>query len=214
MKKLLITGFDPFGGESMNPAYEAVKGIADEILGVEIIKLEVPTVFGKAISVLEEAITLHKPNYVITVGQAGNRFGVTPERIAINQDDARIKDNEGNQPIDETIKEDGENAYFATLPIKAIVESIKKAGVPASVSNTAGTFVCNHLMYGLMYMIDKQNLDIKGGFIHVPYATEQVLDKPTSPSLTIEQITVGLTAAIEATITNDTDIKVVGGEIS
>lgn len=214
MKKVLITGFDPFGGESMNPAYEAVKGIANEVMGSEIIKLEIPTVFGKAIDVLEEAIKLHQPDIVITVGQAGGRFGVTPERIAINQDDARIKDNEGNQPIDVTIKEDGENAYFATLPIKAITQAIKKAGVPSTVSNTAGTFVCNHLMYGLMYIIDKNNLDIKGGFIHVPYATQQVLDKPSSPSLTIDQITVALTAAIEATLSNETDIKTVGGEIS
>lgn len=214
MKKLLITGFDPFGGESMNPAYEAVKGLKDEIAGVQIIKVEVPTVFGKSIDVLESAIQEHQPDFVITVGQAGNRFGVTPERVAINQDDARIKDNEGNQPIDEIIKVDGAPAYFSTLPIKAIAEAIKKAGVPSTVSNTAGTFVCNHLMYGLMYIIERQSLDIKGGFIHVPFATEQVLDKPTSPSLTLAQITTALEAAIVATVTTADDIKVVGGEIS
>ena len=105
--KVLITGFDPFGGEAMNPAYEAVKLLPDSIEGAEVIKLEVPTVFGKSIEVLEAAITEHQPDYVITVGQAGGRFGITPERVAINQDDARIKDNEGNQPIDESIREDG-----------------------------------------------------------------------------------------------------------
>lgn len=214
MKKILITGFDPFGGESMNPAYEAVKLIPDEIKGVEIVKLEVPTVFHKSIDVLEKAIVKENPDVVINVGQAGNRFGVTPERVAINEDDARIKDNEGNQPIDEKIFEDGKNAYFSNLPIKAMVEEIKKEGIPSSVSNSAGTFVCNHLMYGLMYLIDTKYKDIKGGFIHVPFATEQVLDKPTSPSLTIGQIAKGLEAAIVAVIENDEDIKTVGGEIA
>ena len=214
MKKVLITGFDPFGGESMNPAYEAVKLLPDTILGAKVIKLEVPTVFGKAIDVLDAAIALEKPDIVINVGQAGNRFGITPERVAINEDDARIKDNEGNQPIDTVIKEDGEAAYFSNLPIKAMVEAIKEAGVPATVSNTAGTFVCNHLMYGLMYLINTKYEGVKGGFIHVPYATEQVLDKPNSPSLSIEQISIGLKAAVEAALTHDKDIKKVGGEIS
>ncbi|NLW15380.1 MAG: pyroglutamyl-peptidase I [Erysipelothrix sp.] len=183
MKKILITGFDPFGGETMNPAYEAVKLVPNEIKGVKIIKLEVPTVFNKSIAVLDTAITEIEPDVVINVGQAGNRFGITPERIAINEDDARIKDNEGNQPIDTKIFEGGKNAYFSTLPIKAMVEHIKYKGIPASVSNTAGTFVCNHLMYGLMYLIDTKYPNIRGGFIHVPYATEQVIDKPNSPSL-------------------------------
>ena len=214
MKKVLITGFDPFGGESMNPAYEAVKLLPDSILGAKVIKLEVPTVFGKAIDVLDAAIALEKPDIVINVGQAGNRFGITPERVAINEDDARIKDNEGNQPIDTVIKEGGEAAYFSNLPIKAMVEAIKEAGVPATVSNTAGTFVCNHLMYGLMYLINTKYEGVKGGFIHVPYATEQVLDKPNSPSLSIEQISIGLKAAVEAALTHDKDIKKVGGEIS
>ncbi len=214
MKKILITGFDPFGGESMNPAYEAVKLLPDTLQGVEIIKLEVPTVFHKSIDVLEEAITKHNPDVVINIGQAGNRFGITPERVAINEDDARIKDNEGNQPIDEKIFEDGKNAYFSSLPIKAMVEEMKKEGIPAAVSNTAGTFVCNHLMYGLMYLIDTKFPNIKGGFIHVPYATEQVLDKPTSPSLSLSQIAKGLEASLVAVIENEEDIKAVGGEIS
>lgn len=214
MKKILITGFDPFGGESMNPAYEAVKLVPSEIKGVKIIKLEIPTVFDKSIQVLDESMMEIQPDVVINVGQAGNRFGITPERIAINEDDARIKDNEGNQPIDTPIVEDGASAYFSTLPIKAMVEKMKEKGIPASVSNTAGTFVCNHLMYGLMYLIDKKYPNTRGGFIHVPYATEQVLDKPNSPSLSIEQIAKGLEASIEAVIDNVEDIKVVGGEIS
>lgn len=214
MKKILVTGFDPFGGESINPAYEAVKLLPDTIKGVEILKLEVPTVFHKSIEVMDLEIERVNPDVVINVGQAGNRFGITPERVAINEDDARIKDNEGNQPIDTKIFDDGKNAYFSTLPIKAMVEEIKKAGIPASVSNTAGTFVCNHLMYGLMYLIDTKYKNIKGGFIHVPFMSEQVLDKPTSPSLALEQIAKGLEAAIKAVIENDEDIKTVGGEIS
>lgn len=214
MKKILITGFDPFGGESMNPAYEAVKLVPDTIKGVEIIKLEVPTVFGKSIEVLDAKMAEVNADVVINVGQAGNRFGITPERVAINEDDARIPDNEGNQPIDTEIVKGGKSAYFSTLPIKAMVENIKAKGIPASVSNTAGTFVCNHLMYGLMNLIEEKYPNTKGGFIHVPFATEQVLDKPTSPSLTIEQIALGLEAAIEAVIDNPEDIKTVGGEIS
>ncbi len=214
MKKILVTGFDPFGGESINPAYEAVKLLPDTIKGVEIVKLEVPTVFFKSIDVMDKEIERIKPDVVINVGQAGNRFGITPERVAINEDDARIKDNEGNQPIDTKIYEDGQSAYFSTLPIKAMVEEMKKEGIPASVSNTAGTFVCNHLMYGLMYLIDTKYPNMKGGFIHVPFMTEQVLDKPTSPSLALDQIAKGLEASIVAVIENEEDIKKVGGEIS
>ncbi|MEG0327112.1 MAG: pyroglutamyl-peptidase I [Erysipelothrix sp.] len=212
--KVLITGFDPFGGEAMNPAYEAVKLLPNTIEGAEVIKVEVPTVFGKAIDVLEENMAKYQPDVVICVGQAGGRFGVTPERVAINQDDARIKDNEGNQPIDETIRLDGEGAYFSTLPIKAMVENMKEAKIPASVSNTAGTFVCNHLMYGLMYLIDKKFPTTKGGFIHVPFATEQAAQKVSMPSLSLEEIAKGLEVAIATSVTVKEDAKIQGGAIS
>ncbi len=177
MKKVLITAFDPFGGEKINPALEAVKKIQEEISNAKVIKVEIPTVFRKSLEKLEDAIKEHNPDIVICVGQAGGRFDITPERVAINMDDARIKDNEGNQPLDISIFEDGENAYFTSLPIKAMVDEMKKNGVPASVSNTAGTFVCNHVMYGLLYMIDKKFNNIKGGFIHVPFIPSQVVDK-------------------------------------
>ncbi|WP_323616084.1 pyroglutamyl-peptidase I [Erysipelothrix rhusiopathiae] len=212
--KVLITGFDPFGGEKMNPAYEAVKLLPDTIEGAEVLKLEVPTVFNKSVEVLDEAMAKHQPDIVICVGQVGNRFGVTPERVAINQDDARIKDNEGNQPIDETIFEDGKATYFATLPIKAMVENMKQASIPASVSNTAGTFVCNHLMYGLLYLVDKKYPNVRGGFIHVPFATQQVMDKPTAPSLTLEQIAKGLEVCIATAVTVKEDHKIQGGAIA
>ena len=144
--KILVTGFDPFGGEPTNPAIESVKRIDENIEGAEIIKLEIPTVFHKAADVVEEKIKEVKPDVILAVGQAGGRYGITVERVAIDEDDARIEDNEGNQPIDVKIREDGAPAYFATLPIKAMVEEIKKENIPASVSNTAGTFVCNHIM--------------------------------------------------------------------
>ena len=148
--KLLLTAFDPFGGEKINPALEAVKRVQDKIGDLEIVKLEVPTVFYKSIDTVTNAIEKERPDVVLCIGQAGGRFDLTPERVAININDARIPDNEGNQPLNGPIFEDGENAYFSSLPIKAMVAEIRKADIPASVSNSAGTFVCNHLMYGVL----------------------------------------------------------------
>ena len=213
--KILVTGFDPFGGEKINPALEAVKGLADTIKGAEIKKLEIPTVFGKSADVVKAAIEDFKPDYVLNIGQAGGRFAISPERVAINIDDARIADNEGNQPIDVAIKEDGEAAYFTQLPVKAMVTAIKKAGVPGEVSNTAGTFVCNHIMYQAQYLIHKNYPEIKGGFIHVPFIPEQVVDKAGQPAMNLSDMTKGLTAAIEAIVEFDgkEDLKQVGGAI-
>jgi pyroglutamyl-peptidase len=211
--KVLITGFDPFGGEKINPALEAVKRLKDNISGAEVIKLELPTVFRKSIEKLKEAIELDKPDIVICVGQAGGRFEITPERIAINIDDARIEDNEGNQPMDTSIFEDGATAYFSTLPIKAMVKEMKDNGIPAAVSNTAGTFVCNHIMYGLLYLIDKNYKNIRGGFIHVPYIPSQVVDKRNMPSLSLSHIVRGLECAVKAAVENSEDVKVTGGTI-
>jgi len=203
--KILITGFEPFGGEVINPSYEAIKSLPDNINGATIIKRQVPTVFKKSIIDLEKLIVEENPDIVISVGQAGGRTDITIERVAINIDDARIKDNEGNQPIDEVILEDGENAYFSNLPIKAIVEKIKGNGIPASISNSAGTFVCNHIMYGLLYLIDKRYSHIKGGFIHVPYLPEQVVDKRNTPSMSLDNIMNGLILAIEAITENENE---------
>ncbi len=211
--KILITGFDPFGGESINPALEAVKKLPDTILDQEIIKIEIPTVFRKSLEKIEENIQKHNPDVVISIGQAGGRFGITPERVAINIDDARIKDNDGNQPIDISIYEDGEAAYFSSLPIKAMVKEMNDNGIPASVSNTAGTFVCNHVMYGVLYLIDKKYPNIRGGFIHVPYIPSQVTTKPNTPSMSIDDIAKGLELSIKAIIENSSDIKTVGGTI-
>lgn len=211
--KVLITGFDPFGGETINPAWEAVKVIRDEIAGAQVVKMQIPTVVNKSIEKIHEKMKELQPDIVISVGQAGGRFGVTPERVAINLTDARIPDNEGNQPIDIPIFEDGETAYLSNLPVKAMVQAIKDAGYPSVLSNTAGTYICNHVMYGILYYIHKEFPSVRGGFIHVPYAVSQVVNKPGTPSMAIADITASLEAAIEAAVVNQTDIKAVGGAI-
>ncbi len=200
--KILLTAFDPFGGEPVNPAQEAVAAVSDTVAGAEIVKCVVPTVFGKSIDTVYAAMKKENPDVTFCIGQAGGRVGLTPERVAINLDDARIEDNEGNQPFDKVIREDGENAYFTSLPVKAMVNKIKEAGIPASVSYTAGTFVCNHLMYGVLYNISREFPNMKGGFMHVPFLHEQVLNRANTPSLSKDDIVKGIEAAITAIVEN------------
>ena len=210
--KILVTGFDPFGGEKINPALEAVKSLPSEIHGAEIHWVEIPTVFYQSAEVLETAIVRFQPDAVLCIGQAGGRASLTPERVAINQDDARIPDNQGNQPIDTPIRLDGQAAYFSTLPVKAMVQAIKEEGLPATVSNTAGTFVCNHLMYQALYLADKKFPHMRAGFMHIPYMTEQVINKPNTASMNLTDIVRGIEAAIGAIVDyKDKDIKLVGG---
>ena len=211
MKKLLLTAFTPFDGERINPALEAVKLVKDKIGNLLIVKLEVPTVFGKSIDTVREAIEREKPDFVLSIGQAGGRAEITPERVAINLNDARIPDNEGNQPIDEPVFPDGENAYFSTLPVKAMVEAIRREGLPSSLSNSAGTYVCNHHMYGVLNYLDKRP-SIKAGFIHVPYIPEQTKNKKEMPALELSEIVRGLEAAITAIAINGTDKKLAYGQ--
>lgn len=155
----------------------------------------------------------YQPDFVLCIGQAGGRTSVTPERVAINQDDARISDNEDNQPIDRPIRPDGASAYFSSLPIKAMVQAIKKEGLPASVSNTAGTFVCSHLMYQALYLVEKKFPYVKAGFMHIPYMMEQVVNRPTTPTMSLVDIRRGIEAAIGAMIEHgDQELKLVGGE--
>ena len=210
--KILVTGFDPFGGEKVNPALEAVKSLPSVVHGAEIRWVEIPTVFYQSAEVLEAEIVRYQPDVVLCIGQAGGRASLTPERVAINQDDARIPDNQGNQPIDTPIRLDGEAAYFSTLPIKAMVQAIKEVGLPATVSNTAGTFVCNHLMYQALYLADKKFPHMRAGFMHIPYMTEQVINKPNTASMNLADIVKGIEAAIGAIVDyKDKDLKLVGG---
>ncbi|WP_217983418.1 pyroglutamyl-peptidase I [Staphylococcus nepalensis] len=210
--KILVTGFDPFGGDTINPALEAVNLLPYEIQGHTIEKLEIPTVFNKSKVTIENKLKAAHFDIVLAIGQAGGRFELTPERIGINIDDARIPDNEGNQPIDEMIQSSGDAAYFSNLPVKRMTEAIKTAGVPARLSNTAGTFVCNHILYQLGFLQATQFPNIKFGFIHVPFIPEQVTDKPEQPSMSIQTIAKGLKAALESIIESDEDIKVALGE--
>ncbi len=198
--KILLTGFEPFGGESVNPAQKALTLVRDEIRGTRIVKCCLPVVFGKAIEIVHEVMVREKPDAVLCIGQAGGRTGVTVERVAINCDDARIPDNEGNQPADQPVFADGPSAYFSTLPIKKMVDYINREGVPAVVSNSAGTYVCNHLMYGVCYYIAREFPETIGGFMHVPFLPEQVADKKDVPSLTEQQIVRAIEASLEAII--------------
>lgn len=211
--KILVTGFDPFGGEQINPAIESVKRLPDTIANAEIIKLEIPTVIQKSLQTIKEAIKKHNPDMILSIGQAGGRSDITVERVGINVDDCRIKDNEGNQPIDQPVFLDGPDAYISNLPIKAMVEHIRKQGIPASISNSAGTFVCNHVLYGVRYIVEHEFVGKKSGFIHIPYLPSQVVEKPGQASMALDTIVTGLIAAIEAMVVYDVDIKTTGGTI-
>lgn len=212
--KILVTGFDPFGGATINPAYEAVRHLPDQVYGADIIKIEIPTVFGKDEAVMRAAVEEHKPDVVLCVGQAGGRSGITVEKVAINLMEARIPDNEGNQPLDTPIKEDGETAYFATVPVKHMVKYMQNAKIPARVSYTAGTYVCNDIMYRLLYMIEREHPDMRGGFVHVPYLPEQTVSLPDgTPSMSSEMIAEALVCGIRAIIENQEDAGIVSGEI-
>lgn len=202
--KILITGFEPFGGESVNPAYEAVKLLPDMAGDIQIVKMEIPTVFGEAGKVVETGILQHQPDAVICAGQAGRRADIGVERVAINLVEASIPDNAGNQPMDVKVQEDGDTAYFATIPVKAMVKNIKDHGIPASISYTAGTYVCNSVMYDLLYLIDRKYPSIRGGFIHVPYATEQGVGKPVgTATMELSTISKALLYALEAVAGED-----------
>ncbi len=195
--KILFTGFVPFGCESVNPAYEAVKRLPEEIAGAQIIKMELPVVFGTAADLLAEKVRKERPDAVIAVGQAGGRKAVTPEKAALNLRDARIPDNAGNAPEDEPVREGGPNAYFTRLPVKEMVKQIQALGIPAAVSYTAGTYVCNDLMYSLLDLIETDFPEMKGGFVHVPYIPEQVQDRENVPSLPLADIVSALTVCAE-----------------
>jgi pyroglutamyl-peptidase len=210
--KVLITGFDPFGGESVNPAYEAVKLLPDNIKGAEIIKLEIPTVFSKSGLAVEAGIKEHNPDIVINVGQAGGRSCVTVERVAINLIEATIPDNDGEQPMDVPVHDDGESAYFATIPVKAVIKNVREHGIPCSMSYTAGTYVCNNVMYNTLYLAATKYPNIKAGFIHVPYSDEQVVSKTYgTPSMTLATIAKALEYAVEAVVENKNDIDMTTG---
>ncbi|WP_412521019.1 pyroglutamyl-peptidase I [Staphylococcus simulans] len=209
---ILVTAFDPFGKEETNPALEAVKLLPETIGEHTITKLEIPTVFNESVEVIKQQLKIETYDAVLAIGQAGGRFDLTPERIGINVDDARIADNEGNQPIDTVIQEKGAPAYFSNMPVKRMTQAIKDAGVPASLSNTAGTFVCNHVLYQLGYLHATTFPYIQFGFIHVPFIPKQATNKPNTPSMALDTIVKGLEAAIAALSADNRDDQIALGE--
>ncbi len=205
--KILLAAFDPFGGESINPALQAVKQVRKSIEGYTVVKVEIPTVFHRSMEILKEKIQETNPDIIIAVGQAGGRAQISVERVGINIDDARIPDNQGNKPIDEKIVAGGAEAYFSNLPIKAMADSIRRGGIPAEVSNTAGTFVCNHILYGLLHFIHTEKPGARGGFIHVPFIPPQVTDRPGQPSMALTDITKAIESALRAAVLYKEDIR-------
>ncbi len=209
MKNILLTGFEPFGGQSINPSEEIAREINDATIARhKVVGALLPCVFGAAIKELKHQIKLHEPVIVICLGQAGGRAEITPERVAINIDDARIPDNAGQQPIDKPIIADGPAAYFSTLPSKAIVHELRRREIPAAVSQTAGTFVCNHVFYGLMHELAMHRPGVRGGFIHVPFVPEQATGQPSLP---FEMMTEAVRVAIAAAAEYRRDVKSSGG---
>lgn len=225
--RVLVTGFDPFDRETVNPSWEAARALdgwrcvtGDTAVTVQ--ALRIPCVFGEALQVLGQAMTELQPMLVLAVGQAGGRGEISIERVAINLDDGRIADNAGQQPIDRPVVDGGPAAYFSTLPIKAIVRDLRQAGIPASVSNTAGTFVCNHLFYGLMHRLAAMPRSeggraappfARGGLLHIPFLPEQAARHSEQPSMALATIVDGLRIAIATACAVRHDIAETGGRL-
>ncbi|TKV28001.1 pyroglutamyl-peptidase I [Arthrobacter sp. NamB2] len=208
---ILLTGFEPFGGEATNPSWQAARLAADLLSaeGMPAAAVEVPCVFGRSVEVLAQAVEDHRPEIVLCVGQAGGRERISIERVAINVDDARIPDNAGRQPIDEPVVPRGPAAYFSTLPIKACREAVARLGIPVEVSQTAGTYVCNHIFYGLMDLLQRRD-GVRGGFVHVPFSPEQG-SAHGQPGLAIEHMAAALVAVARTTAGTTTDTRVTAG---
>ncbi|WP_439384135.1 pyroglutamyl-peptidase I [Amycolatopsis lexingtonensis] len=210
MAKVLMTGFAPFGGEPVNPSWQAVSRLGarrDDVAAVEL-----PCEFEASLPALRAAVEEHRPSLVVCVGQAGGRPDVTPERVAINLVDARIPDNAGARPIDVPVVPDGPAAYFSTLPVKACVAAIRAAGVPASVSHTAGTYVCNQVFYGLMHLLATEFPGVRGGFVHVPFSPEQVAASgKQAPSLGVDRLADALEVLADTALKTTADLVLSAG---
>jgi pyroglutamyl-peptidase len=205
---ILLTGFEPFGGEHVNPSWQIAECLHKDRLGAaQVHALCLPTEFGASLKVLKQALRRLRPQLVLCLGQAGGRVDLTMERVAINVDDARMPDNAGLQPIDQAVVRRAPAAYFSTLPIKAMVLAMQQAGLPASVSQTAGTFVCNHVFYGLMHAL-RRRAGVRGGFMHVPFLPEQ---SPLPPHLPLPDMVRGVRLALLAALGTVQDIAVTGG---
>ncbi|WP_125719493.1 pyroglutamyl-peptidase I [Pseudoalteromonas rubra] len=211
-KTVLLTGFEPFGGESINPSWQAVHQLDGcHIAGHTIRTKELRCEFDHALTQLNRAIDKYAPALVLCVGQAGGRADISIERVAININDARIPDNAGAQPIDTPVLAGGPAAYFAALPVKHMLNDLRQAQIPASISNTAGTYVCNHVMYGLLHYISEHQLNCRGGFIHIPYLPEQAMHHSGAPSMSAPQVIDALKVMISSALSHDSDLEIAAG---
>lgn len=210
--RILLTGFEPFEQNPINPSWEVARALDGEVIAGGVVHaVQLPCVFGASIKVLDEALTELQPALVISLGFAGGRSEITPERVAINIDDARIPDNAGKQPVDEAVVANAPAAYFSTLPIKAMVRNMRELGVAASVSNTAGTFVCNHVFYALMHRLHRRGAPgMRGGFIHTPVLPGQVAGQP---GMDLETQITGMREAIRTAMTVDEDLRETAGQL-
>ena len=212
--RALVTGFEPFDRDTINPSGEAVRLLKKRIGGLQVRTAVLPCSFGASTTVLRTAIEDARPDIVLCTGLAGGRAELCLERVAINVQDARIRDNDGKQPIDKPVVKDGPAAHFATLPIKACVAELRKADLPAAVSNTAGTFVCNHIFFALMDIAAAHPIPMKAGFLHVPYAPEQVARLGAAPSMAIADIARGIEIILRVSEAREGDISTAEGRLS
>jgi pyroglutamyl-peptidase len=212
--KALVTGFEPFGGDRVNPSFEALKRLPSRLGGLDIATRSLPVTYGGALPALREAIAATAPDIVLCAGLAGGRAELSLERVAINIDDARIPANDGDQPVDRQVVAGGPVGYFATLPIKAAVAALREAGLPAAVSNSAGTFLCNHVFFGLMHEAALSGNRFRGGFLHVPYLPNQATRVPGAPSMALEQIVEGIEIVLSVAADRVDDLAVSEGALS
>lgn len=213
--RILLTGFEPFDKDSVNPSWEVARALNGELIAGGLVHaLQLPCLFGAAMAALDEALAQLQPTLIISLGLAGGRSEITPERVAINIDDARIPDNAGHQPVDQPVVRDAPAAYFSTLPIKAMVRQLRDAGIPASVSNTAGTFVCNHVFYALMHRLSRRaGPGVRGGFIHIPALPQQAAQHPGMASMALDTQVQGIRAAIHTAMTVKQDLQENAGQL-
>jgi pyroglutamyl-peptidase len=211
-KRILLTGFEPFGGEAVNPSADVAHALHGSIVaGHEVVAIELPCEFERSLVVLDDAIKTHNPPLVLALGQAATRNEICVERVAINLDDARIPDNAGAEPIDAPVVWGGPAAYFATLPVKAMVAALREAGVPASISYSAGTYVCNHVFYWLQHRLT--GTEVRSGFVHLPLLPSQAARRPGQPSMGLQLMIDGVRLALQTALTVRSDLRTSGGSL-
>jgi len=209
---ILLTGFEPFGGEAINPSQEIVRALDGEIVdGHRIVGAILPVAFAATVPMLEDLLDAHRPVLVLALGQAGGRSEMALERVAVNLIDARIADNDGIQPIDAAVVEGAPGAYFSSLPVKAITRRLRELGIPAAPSLSAGSFVCNQVFFALAHLLATRHPQARGGFVHVPWLPQQATRYPGQPSMALQTMIEGVRAALECALTTRDDLQVPGG---